>query len=259
MVVPVAYGVRAGLQEIAVGRQTTVICLFWIGLALVSFFVQGRFLAHYAIPLAVPLGVLSGMGVDAFTQRILTGRRALLAPIFLTLAISGIAAVLAGAMEFEPIQRDRQRAQAVAAVIRPASGEEARTWVWGNEPVVYFEADRLSATRFCYMYPLVTPGYATPELVDQTLQELQASPPQFVVDAGSPTPGQPGFQALLIARPLASDGRDVDLLDPIRDFVRGNYEQLAIADGWVIYELRGAEAARAPTGSSHLRLSATLR
>ena len=39
--------------------------------------------------------------------------------------------------------------------------------------VLYFEADRLSVTRFCYLYALVTPGYATPALVDETLQELR--------------------------------------------------------------------------------------
>ncbi len=58
---------------------------------------------------------------------------------------------------------------------------------------------------------------------------------------------------------MASDGRDLDLLDPIRDFVSDNYDQLTVSDGWVIYELRGSEAALAATGSSHLRRSATRR
>ena len=110
----------------------------------------------------------------------------------------------------------------------------------GQRAGVYFEADRLSATRFCYLYALVTPGYATPELVDETLQELRADPPQFVVDVGAPARGEPGFQELLIPRPLASDGRDLDLLDPLRAFVAENYDELTTADGWVIYELRGS-------------------
>jgi len=235
--VPVAYGASHGLRQVAVTRQATVACLVWIGLALASFVVQGRFLAHYAIPLGVPLGVLAGMGVDVLTERVQAGRSALVAPILLTVAISSVAAVLAGSMEYEPIQRDRERARAVAEVIGPAAG--AGTWAWGNEPVVYAEADRLSVTRFCYLYPLVTPGYATPELVDETLRELEAAPPHFIVDVGSPAPGLPGFQPLLIPRPVVSDGRDLDLLDPIRAFVRERYDQLTVADGWVIYELRG--------------------
>ena len=240
VVVPVFYGARAGMRDVAVTRQATIACLVWTALALVSFVVQGRFLAHYAIPLAIPLGVLSGMGIDAWSERVRAGRSALIAPILLTLAISSVAAVAAGAMEFGPIQRDRARAQAVDEVIGPLSTSEDSIWAWGNEPGVYFEADRLSATRFCYLYALVTPGYATPELVDETLQELRADPPQFVVDVGAPARGEPGFQELLIPRPLASDGRDVDLLDPLRAFVAENYDELTTADGWVIYELRGS-------------------
>ena len=79
------------------------------------------------------------------------------------------------------------------------------------------------------------------------------------MDVGSPLPGAPGFQPLLIAREVASDGRDLDLLDPIRDFVSENYDQLTVTDGWVIYELRGSEAGLAAAGSSHLRRSATRR
>ncbi|HEX5578998.1 MAG TPA: hypothetical protein VFY43_04960, partial [Candidatus Limnocylindria bacterium] len=259
VVVPVAYGARAGLNGLPVTGQAALACLAWMALALLSFVVQGRFLAHYAIPLAIPLGVLGGLGIEAWLEGVRRGRSALMAPILLTLAISSVAAVAAGAMEFAPIQRDRERAVAVAGVVRAGSASDARVWVWGNEPAVYFEADRLSTTRFCYLFPLVTPGYATPELVDETLRDLRADPPQFVVDVGSPGPGQPGFQELLIPRPLASDGRDLDLLDPLRAFVADNYDQLTVAGGWVVYELRGSEAARAGTESSHLRLSAIRR
>jgi hypothetical protein len=201
--------------------------------------VQGRFLAHYAIPLGVPLGVLAGMGVDVLSERVRAGRSALVAPVLLTIAVSSVAAVAAGAMEFEPIQRDRERARAVAEVTGTSNATDFRIWAWGNEPVIYGESDRLSVTRFCYLYALVTPGYGTEELVDETLQALEANPPEFIIDVGSPAPGLPGFQPLLIPRPVVSDGRDLDLLDPIRTFVADRYDQLTVADGWVIYELRG--------------------
>ncbi len=203
VVVPVVYGARAGLQDVDVTRQAVVACLVWMALALLSFFVQGRFLAHYAIPLAIPLGVLGGLGVDVLLERVRAGRSALIAPVLLTVAISSVAAVAAGAMEFEPIQRDRERARAVAEVIGPASAVDARIWAWGNEPQLYFEADRLSVTRFCYLYALVTPGYATPQLVDETLQQLLAARPQFIVDVGSPAAGRAGIPA---AAPPAAGG-----------------------------------------------------
>jgi hypothetical protein len=258
VVVPVVYGARAGLRDVPIARQATIACLVWLGLGLASFVVQGRFLAHYAIPLAVPLGVLSGTGMDVLAARVRAGRSVLIAPILLTVAISSVAAVVAGSMEFEPILRDRQRAQAVADALESSSTPSARIWAWGNEPVLYAETSLLSVTRFCYLYALVTPGYATPELVDETLEELEADPPRYVVDVGSPASGEPGFQPLLTDRPVVSDGRDVDLLDPLRAFVRDNYVELGVADGWVIYEL-GSEAAFAPTGSSQRLRSATRR
>ncbi len=55
-----------------------------------------------------------------------------------------------------------------------------------------------------------------------------------------PRRASPASRQLLIPRPLASDGRDVDLLDPLRAFVAENYDELTTADGWVIYELRGS-------------------
>ena len=62
VVVPVAYGARGGLREVDVSRKTVIVSLVWLALALASFVVQGRFLAHYAIPLAIPLGVAGRAG-----------------------------------------------------------------------------------------------------------------------------------------------------------------------------------------------------
>jgi hypothetical protein len=59
-----------------------------------------------------------------------------------------------------------------------------------------------------------------------------------VVDAGSAGPGQPGFLPLLIPRPVATDGRDLDLLDPLRAFVEERYVTLSTVEGWVIYVRR---------------------
>jgi hypothetical protein len=92
-------------------------------------------------------------------------------------------------------------------------------------------------TPFSYLYPLVTPGYASEDLIAATVRDLGSDPPALIVDAGSSAPGAPGFQPLLIRRPVASDGRDLDILNPLRDFVRARYLELESVDGWVIYQL----------------------
>jgi hypothetical protein len=114
--------------------------------------------------------------------------------------------------------------------------------VWGNEPRLYEVAGRAPATRYSYLYPLTTPGYSTPAMVDEVARQLAETPPAVVVDAGSSAPGQPGFLPLLIARPIATDGRDLDLLDPLRTFVAANYRLASTVAGWPIYVLRSPAA-----------------
>ena len=82
----------------------------------------------------------------------------------------------------------------------------------------------------------MTPGYATPQLVNETLVELRFDPPRFIVDVGSPALGEPGFQALLLPGPSHRTAATSTSWIPLRAFVADNYDELTIADGWVIYE-----------------------
>ena len=41
----------------------------------------------------------------------------------------------------------------------------------------------------------------------------------------------------LIERPVVSDGRDLDILDPMREVVAERYRLLEVVDGWPVYEL----------------------
>jgi hypothetical protein len=238
LVVPAALGLLAGLRGEAARRGVTLASSAWLLLSLALFVYQGRFFAHYAIPLAIPLGILAGIGLERASK---LGSRTLIHGTFAVALLISIAAGLAGGlMEFEPVARDHQRSGGLASVIQAETGADDQIWVWGNETELYLAADRPSATRYSYLYPLVTPGYSTPEMVAATLRQLEAAPPALVIDAGSVRPGWPGFQQLLIPRPLVSDGRDLDILDPLRTFIAARYEELEIVDGWVIYRLRQA-------------------
>ncbi len=71
------------------------------------------------------------------------------------------------------------------------------------------------------------------------MQEWSASPPAAVIDAGSSAPGVAGLPPLLVDRPvLELDGRDMDILEPLRAFVRDRYVQATTVDGWPVYVLR---------------------
>lgn len=243
-VTPAAIGARSGYAAGGAHRALAAGMLVWIGLALVMFLVQGRFLAHYAIPLALPLGILAGLGLQLTTTR-LRGRRsrgsrgALLAPLLLGVITSLVAGAIGGQMELTTVTGTAARLTDVGLFLRDQSTPSDTILVWGNQPRLYDVADRDPATRYSYLYPLTTRGYATLAEIEDLARELAAHPPALVIDAGSNAPGEPGFLPLLIPRPIATDGRDLDLLDPLREFVRSRYRLLRVVDGWPVYGLRG--------------------
>ena len=95
LVAPALLGAASLGRAAAQPRRGVVIAsLLWIGGSLVLFVGQGRFYAHYAIPLAVPLGVLAGLGLDRVRGSLQRagrpGARAVIVlPLVVTLAISG--------------------------------------------------------------------------------------------------------------------------------------------------------------------------
>jgi hypothetical protein len=70
----------------------------------------------------------------------------------------------------------------VEYVVAHTSSEDF-VWFWGNEVIFNIQTGRRIPSRLIYPYPLGTPGYATPQLVNATIQELRANPPAIIVDA----------------------------------------------------------------------------
>lgn len=245
LIAPALLGAMSVAKATQPRRGVTFAMLLWIGVSLVLFVAQGRFYAHYAIPLAVPLAILAGMGLDRAQESLARAGRAtvkavIVLPLLVTLLVSVAAGGVSGAMQAAPAADANVRMLLVSERLRNLP--PGRMLVWGNQPHLYDLASRSPATAYAYLYPLTTPGYSTPALIGDLVRELADHPPAVVVDAGSDVPGQPGFLPLLIDRTVTTDGRDLDLLDPLRAFVVDRYELAATVAGWPIYVLRPAPA-----------------
>ena len=241
LVAPAMLGAVSPASRLPARRASLYAVLLWIAATLLAIVLQGRFYAHYAIALAVPLGVLAGLGLhrvgESLRRAARPSARAVIAlPFVATLLISVVAGVVSGAMQVALVADGSSRMEAVSERLRDLP--PGTMLVWGNEPRLYSLADRVPATRYSYLYPLTTPRYSTAAQIDAVVQALAAHPPAVVVDVGSTAPGQPGFLPLLIDRPIASEGRDLDLLEPLRAFVAAHYRLEAIVSGWPIYLLR---------------------
>jgi hypothetical protein len=222
-------------------RATLVASLLWIAATLIFVVAQGRFYAHYAIAMAVPIGLLAGFGLERVGASLGRSHRpvskgVVVLPLLVTLMISIVAGVVSAALQLALVADGSGRMEAVSQ--RLGDLPSGTLLVWGNEPRLYALAGRTPATRYSYLYPLTTPRYSTAAQIDGVLRTLEDRPPAVVVDVGSTAPGQPGYLPLLIDRPIASEGRDLDLLDPLRAFVAAHYRLDEVVSGWPIYVLR---------------------
>jgi hypothetical protein len=93
--------------------------------------------------------------------------------------------------------------------------------VWGAASEILFQADRRSASRFHYDYPLLVPDYATDDDVQTFLDDLRANQPPLIVDVSgyfnlASPPLDAGWRAEWQADPDHPQSRD---LTPVFDFV----------------------------------------
>jgi hypothetical protein len=246
LVAPAALGGLALLKTGDRRRSVPYAMAAWIALALALFAFQGRFIAHYAVPLAIPLGLLAGVGLSVTADRWARAgtrvRVALALPLVAALLASVAAGFLGGRYELLANLEHSRQVDAAAQYVEGHSGPGDEILVWGNRPELYLAAERVPAIPYRFMYPLTTEGYVSADLVARVRSDLSEDPPLLVVDAGSDRPGAPGFLQLLIDRPVAQEGREMDLLGPLRDYIRANYHLLTVVDGWPIYRLRPASS-----------------
>ncbi len=198
LLIPAIVGVLTLTTASNVRRTVILVSLLWIAGSLALFAVQGRFYAHYAIPLAVPAGILAGIGLERigewmrdvrrFGQRVL-----IVVPLTAALSVSVLASVYSTTMQLGPAADRSARAQAVSAQLQEMPA--GTLLVWGKEPQLYDLAGRAPATGYVYLYPLTTPGYTTVAMVAGVARSLAANPPAVVVDAGSDSPGRPRIPA----------------------------------------------------------------
>ena len=236
---PALAGVAALRRGTAAVRRIGLGSLAWIVVAVVLVALQGRLYGHYAIGLVIPLTILAAIGVADGWSRIRAGRlRWVVVGVGTGLVgLSLVVGAAAARMELVMIEAVNVRATAVAAWTQREGLQGEPMLVWGNAPQVYLFSASPPATRYGFLYPLTTSGYSTTATVAEVLASLEASPPTLVVDAGSDAPGEPGFPPLLVDRPVATDGRDLDLLDPLRTFVAGRYALIEVVEGWPVYRL----------------------
>jgi hypothetical protein len=76
---------------------------------------------------------------------------------------------------------------AVAAFINRQSVPDDTVYIFGSEPQICYYADRKSASRYIFAYPLMTPFFDTRGRQAGVLAELRHTRPRFIVVSDQPT------------------------------------------------------------------------
>jgi hypothetical protein len=188
---------------------------------------QGRIYLHYLILLVPALVLLAGPGLqwlwanvrsaDPNRRSLAIGFSAATACAFL------ISATVAAQLTGITLGRARDASDttaATAAWIETNTCDAATLFVWGDDPVLYLSSGRAPYDRYVYQFPLVTAGYWSDARTAELLEKWRVAPPPAIVEGPSAVP--------MFRSPAdTGDTRDFDTLQPLRDFVRENYQLAA--------------------------------
>ncbi len=177
------------------------ILLLWLLVSSAAVMVGGRFFGHYFHQMTAPLVVFAAPGMAALWEK----RRKLVVAL---IAVPALGFLVLGAMHDRLMaavgEPDPDYGSVVAWLDEHAPRSEALC-IWGNSPVLYFEADRPLGCRFVFANYLTGMSPATPTQTDPTVDasmnivpqawdmletDLATRRPEFIVDA---SPGNVDF------------------------------------------------------------------
>lgn len=231
-VAAVIHGARASRPRFAHANATAVGLLAALTLECSMVTISGRGYHHYAVSLLPIFVVLSAYGIDGAAHLLTilgveTGQRALglaLGVVQLVVPINRVASDIAGLQSKAIAQR------AVVSEIRALTAKNDTVLVYGNDPALNFLADRRAPTRYVYQYPLITLGYAAPQMVQEFIEQVSTHPPGLIVDVRNPR-----FSPLSGETPLPTTGdlSNVTSLAAYRAGYRSDTTTLAVFRAWV--------------------------
>ncbi|MGD0019536.1 MAG: hypothetical protein ABSD62_09815 [Candidatus Limnocylindrales bacterium] len=188
---------------------------------------QDRIYLHYLIVVVPPLVLLAAPGMQWMWARLWSRNPRLRSLAFALVTATAFAFLVSAtvasqltAVTLGTSDQAGASSGATAAWIRANTSVSATLFVWGDDPDLYLTAGRPSYDRFVYQFPMVTAGYWSADRTETLAEAWRASPPSVIVEVPAAVP-------LFRPKPASGDGRDLDTLAPLRDFVRANYRLAA--------------------------------
>lgn len=149
---------------------------------------------HYFILLLPAAALLAGVAVgslDGLLGRVMSPRAARVAAVtlFAALATHYVVTERDYLFSWSPHQLSRIRygsnpfpeAVEIARYLKERTDAADRIAVLGSEPEIYFYADRISATGYIYMYPLMEVQPFARKMQEEMIRQIEAAHPKYLV------------------------------------------------------------------------------
>ena len=239
----------ACLRSAAGDGRTRALLGGWLVFSLLGVGIGLQFRPHYFVQALPALCALAGLSLAGLARRALAldsivARGLALAGLLLAVLLPPVLAQRESLFASSPEAASRAlyglnpfpEARAIARHIAATSAPEDRIFVVGSEPQILFHAERRSATRYIFFYPLTGGGPGAAARQREAMEEVLAAKPRYVVSVEVPT-------SLLV-----SDATDPWIFEATAELLASGYalELLARPDddrgGYQL--LHGAEARR---------------
>ena len=168
-------------------------CTLWLLTGLLAIAAGGYLRRHHFLFAAPPLALLAAAGIDTGLRRLGRFGRpgwlrvAVAVGIVITVVLSSPWYYLSGSAEQKSarIYGNNPFAESpqVGDYLRENSEPSDHIFIFGSEPQLLFYAQRRSASRYMFVYPLMFAVEGVRERQQQALEEIRASEPKFIVGA----------------------------------------------------------------------------
>jgi 4-amino-4-deoxy-L-arabinose transferase-like glycosyltransferase len=229
-----------GLVWMVTGRTSSArpspLLIVWLLTDVLVPFSGGKLIPHYFLQSLPALAVMSGWALDrAYTSsRPRTARVIMTWVLVLGIGTSAWQHVWASVMVASRCPL-RTLPETTATFIRQCTAPDEPIYVWGTATAVYFLAQRVSPTRYVYLYPLQARAYSTDALESTLLADLTTHPPACIVDASGTNGRIPRLDGS--APGAGSEPMYERATFPlIANFANSHYTPAATIGPWTIYK-----------------------
>jgi hypothetical protein len=183
----------AGAVALARARRTKLLLLLlgWTACSMVGVSASGQFFPHYFEQLLPAVCLMAGLGGEALVERRFWGevsawgRTGMVCAVLAALPLGTLLPFFFSYTTTQAVQKIYPgdifaETPLLASRLAQATAPQERVFVFGTEPEVLFYAQRVSATRYIFLYPLYGPYRGVREKQQAAARQIELNRPAAV-------------------------------------------------------------------------------